>query len=135
MFMPNGPMPPMPNGNGPPPPPGAIPNGPGGPPLPPHMAKPNGSGPRFPHMPIITNPNAPNAPAIHPCGACLYEAQADFEDVIKCESGCNFWYHCRCVGLSPDAYKFLRQEIYVEWMCENCARYPKFAPLHKFKPY
>lgn len=135
MFMPNG----GPNGHPPMMPPSQqAPNQP--PPGPPHQRQqqppsPN-TGPRLypPNMPIIFNPQNPNAPPIHPCGACRREAQADIEDVIKCESGCNFWFHRTCVGLTHEAYVFLRKEPFVEWVCENCFHHRGIPPI-KFKSY
>ena len=82
---------------------------------------PNPGGKVFPpNQPMIFNPQNPNAPPIHICGVCHHEVQGDFEEALMCESGCCFWYHRTCVGLSPEAYHFLKNEILAEWVCENC---------------
>lgn len=161
MFMPNGPGP-GPNGNGPPQmngnhPPMMMPPGhpqhqpqpgqpgqPGGPPLPPpqRSSQPPSPNPAAlagriiypPNQPIIINPHNPHAPPIHPCGACRREAQADCEEVLKCESGCNFFFHRICVGLTPESYAMLCREPYAEWVCENCYHNRGIPPI-KFKNY
>ena len=51
---------------------------------------------------------------------------------ILCESGCNFWFHRVCTGLAEAAFHFLTQEIYAEWVCDNCFT-SKNVPLVKFK--
>ena len=85
-----------------------------------------------PHMPMIFNPQNPNAPPIYPCGVCHREVQGDSDDAIMCESGCNFWFHSMCVGMSPDAYHFLKKEIYAEWVCDICIQAKRITPI-KFK--
>lgn len=151
MFMPNGPngpmngnhhpgmmMPPGPHHQHPPGPPGQGPPPPGQRSSQPPSPSPAGVAGRGiiypPNQPIIINPHNPHAPPIHPCGACRREAQADCEEVIKCESGCNFFFHRGCVGLTSEAYAMLRQEPYVEWVCENCFHHRGVPPI-KFKSY
>jgi len=73
------------------------------------------------------NPQHPNF-----CGACNREIQGEIEEPIMCVSGCNFWYHRMCVGMSPEAYQFLRKEECAEWVCDNCIQSRQIA-LVKFK--
>ena len=81
---------------------------------------------------MVFNPANPNAPPIYPCGVCHKEVH-DNDQAILCESGCNFWYHRICSGLTDRAYFLLTQEVYAEWVCDNCAN-NKSIPLVKFKP-
>ena len=82
-----------------------------------------------PNQPLIYNPQNPNAPPIHPCGACHREVQGDGEDALLCESGCNFWFHRICINMSPDAYFLLRNEPFTEWVCDNCMRTKNIPPI------
>lgn len=117
---------------GPPPGQGSHPH------LPPH---PGMKGPPHPGMmsgkvyPVdqarVFNPQNPNAPPIYPCGVCHKEVH-DNDQAILCESGCNFWYHRGCTGLSEYAYTFLNEEIYAEWACDKCMQ-SKNVPLIKWK--
>ena len=95
---------------------------------------PPGSGGKIypPNQPIIFNPQNSNAPPIHPCGVCHREVQGDSEEGLMCESGCNFWFHRVCINMSPDAYHMLKNEIYAEWVCDNCIHTKRIAPI-KFK--
>jgi hypothetical protein len=83
-------------------------------------------------QPRVFNSANPNAPPIYPCGICHKEVH-DNDQAILCESGCNFWYHRACTGLSDSAYAFLNEEIYAEWACDNCMA-SKSVPLVKCKP-
>ena len=81
---------------------------------------------------MIFNPANPNAPPIYPCGVCHREVQGDSDEAIMCESGCNFWFHRSCIHMMPEAYHFLKKEVYAEWVCENCIQHKRIAPI-KFK--
>lgn len=84
------------------------------------------------HETKIFNKENPNAPPIYPCGTCHREVH-ESEQGIFCESGCNFWYHRACAGLSEHAFNLLTVEVYAEWVCDACTR-NKNIPLVKFKP-
>lgn len=116
---------------------GMPPNMPGGP-KPPMMGGPTGMPPGIPSgrtyppdQSMVFNSANPNAPPICPCGCCHKEIH-DNDQAILCESGCNFWYHRICVGLSERAYTLINQEVYAEWVCDNCLN-NKNIPLIKFK--
>lgn len=83
-------------------------------------------------QPMVFNPQNPNAPPIYPCGMCHKEVH-DNDCAILCESGCNFWHHRACTGLTEYAYQLLTSEIYAEWVCDKCLN-SKTIPLVKFKP-
>ena len=51
---------------------------------------------------------------------------------LLCESGCNFWYHRICTGLAETAFQLLTQEVYAEWVCDNCVSTKDIAVV-KFK--
>ena len=70
-------------------------------------------------QPKVLNPQNPNATPIYPCGICHKEVHQN-EQAIRCESGCNFWFHRVCTGLEQAAFDFLDQEMYAEWVCDNC---------------
>jgi len=130
--MPMGPRPPvMPPGTS-----GPVPVGPGG-----GMQHPAGAmiGCMPPHgkvyppnQPMVFNPANPNAPPIYPCGVCHKEIH-DSDQAILCESGCNFWFHRTCTGLTDLAYILLTKEVYAEWVCERCLS-SRSIPLVKLKP-
>uniref|UniRef100_V5HDF4 Putative pygopus 2 n=1 Tax=Ixodes ricinus TaxID=34613 RepID=V5HDF4_IXORI len=91
------------------------------------------SGKIYPHdQPMVFNPQNPNAPPIYPCGVCHKEVH-DNDQAILCESGCNFWFHRICTGLTDAAFHLLTQEVYAEWVCDRCLS-SKSIPLVKFKP-
>uniref|UniRef100_A0A023F2P4 Putative vesicle coat complex copii subunit sec24/subunit sfb2 n=1 Tax=Triatoma infestans TaxID=30076 RepID=A0A023F2P4_TRIIF len=83
-------------------------------------------------QPMVFNPQNPNAPPIYPCGVCHKEVH-DNDQAILCESGCNFWFHRVCTGLTEAAYQLLTAEVYAEWVCDKCLT-TKNIPLVKFKP-
>lgn len=83
-------------------------------------------------QPMVFNPANPNAPPIYPCGVCHKEVH-DNDQAILCESGCNFWFHRICTGLTEPAFHMLTQEVYAEWVCEKCVSM-KEIPLIKLKP-
>ncbi|KAG8177753.1 hypothetical protein JTE90_008854 [Oedothorax gibbosus] len=85
-----------------------------------------------PDQPMVFNPQNPNAPPIYPCGICHKEVH-DNDHAILCESGCNFWFHRVCTGLSEPAFHLLHTEVYAEWVCDKCLA-TKNIPLVKFKP-
>ncbi|XP_014662704.1 PREDICTED: protein pygopus-like [Priapulus caudatus] len=85
-----------------------------------------------PNQPMIFNPQNPNAPPIYPCGICHKEVH-DNDQAILCESGCNFWFHRVCTGLTEGAYYMLTAEVYAEWVCDKCLA-TKDIPLVKVKP-
>ncbi|GFW47683.1 protein pygopus [Trichonephila clavipes] len=85
-----------------------------------------------PDQPMVFNPQNPNAPPIYPCGVCHKEVH-DNDQGILCESGCNFWFHRICAGLSEAAFHLLHAEVYAEWVCDKCLT-TKNIPLVKFKP-
>lgn len=102
---------------------------------PPQSGKPGSmmAGKIYPHdQPRVFNPANPNAPPIYPCGICHKEVH-DNDQAILCESGCNFWFHRGCTGLTDYAYHLLNEEIYAEWACDKCM-HTKNIPLVKFKP-
>ncbi|KAF7488129.1 Protein pygopus [Sarcoptes scabiei] len=111
----------------------------GGKPPPPMMGSgPPNMGPNIPsgrtyppEQSMVFNSANPNAPPIYPCGCCHKEIH-DNDQAILCESGCNFWYHRICVGISERAFILLTQEVYAEWVCDNCLS-NKNIPLIKFK--
>ena len=85
-----------------------------------------------PEQSMVFNPQNPNAPPIYPCGTCHKEVH-DNDQAILCESGCNFWFHRACTGLTELAFQLLTQEVYAEWVCDRCLT-SKTVPLVKFKP-
>ena len=85
-----------------------------------------------PDQPMVFNHQNPNAPPISPCGVCHKEVHAN-DQAILCESGCNFWCHRRCTGLTEIAYDLLMQEVCAEWVCDRCMQ-SKNISLVKFKP-
>ncbi|OXU24329.1 hypothetical protein TSAR_009166 [Trichomalopsis sarcophagae] len=85
-----------------------------------------------PDQPMVFNHQNPNAPPISPCGVCHKEVHAN-DQAILCESGCNFWFHRRCTGLSEIAYDLLMHEVCAEWACDRCMQ-SKNVSLVKFKP-
>ncbi|XP_067933599.1 protein pygopus-like [Watersipora subatra] len=82
-----------------------------------------------PDQPVIFNPSNPNAPPIYPCGICRKEI-VESDQVVLCESGCKFWFHRQCTGLTEHAFQLLTQEVFAEWVCDNCFR-TKNIPLIK----
>ena len=80
---------------------------------------------------MVFNPSNPNAPPIYPCGKCHKEVH-DNDQAILCESGCNFWFHRTCTGLTEIAFVMLTQECYAEWVCDTCLA-TKNVPLVKMK--
>ncbi|NP_001161263.1 uncharacterized protein LOC100313527 [Nasonia vitripennis] len=48
---------------------------------------------------------------------------------IFCESGCNFWYHRHCIGMTPIAYELLMNESCAEWVCDNCYTTKDIPPV------
>lgn len=83
-------------------------------------------------QPMVFNSQNPNAPPIYPCGVCHKEVH-DNDQAILCESGCNFWFHRGCTGLTEAAFQMLTAEVYAEWVCDKCLT-TKNIPLVKFKP-
>lgn len=83
-------------------------------------------------QPMIFNQSNPHAPPIYPCGSCHKEV-SDSDQAILCESGCNFWFHRQCTGLTEQAFQLLTKEVYAEWVCDQCLR-KKNIPLIKLKP-
>ncbi|CAH1165804.1 unnamed protein product [Phyllotreta striolata] len=83
-------------------------------------------------QPMVFNAQNPNAPPIYPCGVCHKEVH-DNDQAILCESGCNFWFHRGCTGLTEAAFQLLTAEVYAEWACDKCL-HTKNIPLVKFKP-
>ncbi|CAO1395227.1 unnamed protein product [Diamesa hyperborea] len=83
-------------------------------------------------QPMVFNPQNPNAPPIYPCGVCHKEVH-DNDQGLLCESGCNFWFHRACSGLTEAAYQLIHNEVYAEWCCDKCLS-SKNIPLVKFKP-
>ncbi|XP_046559026.1 protein pygopus-like [Haliotis rubra] len=92
-----------------------------------------GSGKMYPpNQPMVFNHSNPNAPPIYPCGICHKEVH-DNDQAILCESGCNFWFHRICTGLTDPAFSMLKAEVYAEWVCDKCLS-TKNIPLVKLKP-
>lgn len=79
---------------------------------------------------MVYNSSNPHVPPMHPCGACRKEI-GDTE-AIFCESGCNFWYHRQCTGLTDNAFQLLTKEYRAEWVCDPCF-HKKNIPLIKIK--
>lgn len=80
---------------------------------------------------VLNNPKPLKTSTVHTCGAC-HEVIKENDTAILCESGCNFWFHRICSGLTEKAYKLLTIELYAEWACNECIRNRK-VPLIKFK--
>ncbi|XP_022256867.1 pygopus homolog 1-like isoform X1 [Limulus polyphemus] len=94
---------------------------------------PLGSGKVYPPgQSMVLNPQNPNAPPIYPCGICHKEVH-DNDQALLCESGCNFWFHRVCTGLTDIAFHLLTAEVYAEWVCDKCLS-TKDIPMVKFKP-
>jgi len=85
-----------------------------------------------PNQPMVFNPSNPSAPPIYPCGVCHKEVHEN-DQAVLCESGCNFWFHRMCTGLTQDAFSMLKAEVYAEWVCDRCLN-SKEIPLVKLKP-
>ncbi|GFO20152.1 protein pygopus [Plakobranchus ocellatus] len=85
-----------------------------------------------PNQPMVFNPSNPSAPPIYPCGVCHKEVHEN-DQAVLCESGCNFWFHRMCAGLTHDAFSMLKVEVYAEWVCDRCLN-TKNIPLVKLKP-
>ena len=83
-------------------------------------------------QPVVFNHSNPHAPPIYPCGTCHKEI-SDTDQAVLCESGCNFWFHRQCSGLTEPAFQLLSREVYAEWACDTCLR-TKSIPLIKTKP-
>lgn len=81
--------------------------------------------------PRVFNPANPNAPPIYLCGVCNKEVH-DNDHAIVCESGCSYWFHKSCSGLTDHAYALLNNEVYAEWACNRC--FNKNIPIIKCKP-
>ncbi|XP_076465868.1 uncharacterized protein LOC143297412 [Babylonia areolata] len=120
-------------------PPGPHPQGPHGPHGPqcggmhPGMMHAGPGGKMYPpNQPMIFNASNPSAPPIYPCGVCHKEVHEN-DQAILCESGCNFWFHRVCVGLTEDAFRMLKSEVYAEWVCDRCFTTKNIA-LVKYKP-
>ena len=106
-----------------------------GPNMLPNMPGPMSGGPNKvypPNQPMIFNNTNPNAPPIYPCGICHKEVH-DNDQAILCESGCNFWFHRSCTGLTEPAYTMLTHEVFAEWVCDRCFG-SKNISLVKLKP-
>ena len=86
----------------------------------------------YPNQPMVFNPQNPNVPPIYNCGVCHREVQGENDQGIMCESGCNYWFHRVCVNMMPEAFDFLKKEIYAEWCCDNCYQTKRIGPI-KFK--
>ena len=108
------------------------PNMMGGPGMPPNNMNPTSGKVYRMNQPMVFNPANPNAPPIYPCGVCHKEVH-DNDQAILCESGCNFWFHRGCTGLTEPAYQMLTSEVYAEWVCDSCLG-QKSIPLIKMKP-
>ena len=98
----------------------------------PMMPIPGGPGRVYPpNQALVFNSANPNAPPIYPCGICHKEIH-DNDQAILCESGCNFWFHRVCAGLTEMAYILLTKEVYAEWVCDKCLA-TRNIPLVKMK--
>ena len=67
------------------------------------------------------------------CNFCDCLQVHENDQAILCESGCNFWFHRTCVGLTEEAFRMLKTEVYAEWVCDRCFS-SKNIPLVKYKP-
>ena len=54
------------------------------------------------------------------CKQCTRGIEYPSEDAIRCIASCNEWYHRTCVGLTPEAYNFLKTEECALWACDFC---------------
>ena len=81
--------------------------------------------------PRVFNPTNPHAPPVYLCGICHKEVH-DNDQAIMCESGCSYWYHRACTGLTENAYALISNEVYAEWACNAC--FQKSVPIIKCKP-
>lgn len=43
----------------------------------------------------------------------------DTEDGIICEANCQTWYHCDCMGMTPNTYNLLTNSP-TQWTCPHC---------------
>lgn len=84
-----------------------------------------------PGQAMVFNPQNPNAPPIYPCGLCHKEVN-DNDEALFCESGCNFFFHRTCSGLTEAAFQLISKEIFAEWCCDKCLS-SKTIPMVKFK--
>lgn len=79
----------------------------------------------------VLNTANPHAPPVYVCGICQKEVH-DNDQAIMCESGCSFWHHRICTGLTQEAFALLNNEVYAEWACNNC--FNKNGSIIKCKP-
>lgn len=54
----------------------------------------------------------------YPCGICKGEVGAD-DKAVQCESECQYWYHCTCLGISDGEYNCLTVSD-ARWECSKC---------------
>ncbi|KAH9518411.1 hypothetical protein Btru_016763 [Bulinus truncatus] len=101
-------------------------------PIPPGQGPPQHGKIYPPNQPMVFNPSNPSAPPIYPCGVCHKEVHEN-DQAVLCESGCNFWFHRMCTGLTQEAFSMLKAEVYAEWACDKCLN-SKNIPLVKLKP-
>ncbi|CAF0980192.1 unnamed protein product [Didymodactylos carnosus] len=114
-------------------------------PMPPHHSSPMFHGPpmrmrgmpahmqhmmgRQLHPPTYLSPYmTPHHPTAEICGICRKETGVD-DNAILCESGCNSFYHGSCVGLTQEAVRFVKNETFAEWVCDNCHVTKKIPPV------
>ncbi|GAV08431.1 hypothetical protein RvY_18120 [Ramazzottius varieornatus] len=81
---------------------------------------------------LTLNVQNPNTPPVVFCGGCNKEVH-ESEPAVLCESGCNFWYHRLCSGLSDLAYPIIATDPYSEWCCDKCAQRGDI-PVVKVRP-
>ena len=65
------------------------------------------------------------------CKFCNKNIDYPCEDAIRCLASCNMWYHRVCVGLTPEAYNFLKSEEVAIWACDYCL---KTKEIHSVRP-
>lgn len=84
-------------------------------------------------QPLIRNSQNQNAPPVYNCGGCHNEI-GENDQALLCEAGCNWWYHQLCTGMTDFAFSLVKDDVYVEWACDNCAAKGNL-PLYKYKPW
>ena len=52
------------------------------------------------------------------CGKCGKHVTEN-ENAIQCEI-CDIWVHCRCQGISEEAYAILKDMNNLHWYCDGC---------------
>ncbi|KAL3171989.1 hypothetical protein MRX96_043668 [Rhipicephalus microplus] len=67
-----------------------------------------------PRRRMVYDRGNPAAAPIYPCGVCR-RAVEDYYEGIRCEVGCNFWFHRSCTGFAEKAFHSLTHDAYTKW--------------------